>query len=50
MEPKNGGGWKMIFLFNWVIFTFKMLISRGVDLLLGAFFWVVSFFCGGSFG
>ena len=24
IEPKNGGGWKMIFLFNWVIFRFHV--------------------------
>ena len=24
MEPKNGGGWKMIVLFNWVIFRFNV--------------------------
>ena len=29
MEHKHGGGWKMIFLFNWVIFRFQPLIFRG---------------------
>ena len=33
--PKNGGGWKMTFLFNWVIFRFQSLIFRGVELTGG---------------
>ena len=28
MEPKNGGGWKTIFLFNWVIFRFHVNFQR----------------------
>ena len=27
--PQNGGVWKIIFLFNWVIFRFQPLIFRG---------------------
>ena len=30
VEPKNGGGWKMIFFFNWVIFRFHVNF-RGCD-------------------
>ena len=29
-ELKNEGGWKMIFLFNLVIFRCEMLVFRGV--------------------
>ena len=33
MEPKHEGGWKMIFLFNWVVFRFHVFFS-GVYLYL----------------
>ena len=29
-EPKNGGGWKMIFLFNWVMFEVPAVHFQGV--------------------
>jgi len=30
-EPKNEGGWKMIFLFNWVIFRFHANFRGCID-------------------
>ena len=30
MEPKNEGGWKIIFLLNWVTFRFQPFMFRGV--------------------
>ena len=34
MEPENGGGWKMIFLFRWVLCWFQPLNFKGVSLML----------------
>ena len=34
-NPKTGGGWKMIFLYNWVIFIRSMLIFQGETTQIG---------------
>ena len=46
-KPKNGGGWKMMFLFKAVIFRFQPLVFRGVSSSKGnlAVFRMVATYC-----